>query len=139
MTFAYGERRMSALHSSLDLLCHTASLLEALAFLQHNVILLRGLEAVSAAMIAAYSFVHTRLLTDCHFIWACINFTINAQHLISYYFKLWALRFTTEEQALWVWASLIQTGRCACSPGRPSLACAERKIPVLQKDRVWRS
>jgi hypothetical protein len=87
--------------SSFDLLCHIASVLEAFAFLQHDVILLRSLEAVSAAMIAAYSFVHTRLLTDCHFIWACINFVINAQHLIAYYYKLWSLRLTAEEQALW--------------------------------------
>ena len=93
---------MAAGHgSALNLICHIASLLEALAFLQHNVILLRTLEAVSSAMIAFYSVVHSGLLTDCHFIWGSINFVINAQHLIAHYYKLWALRFTEEEQALW--------------------------------------
>ena len=65
--------------AELDVLCHLAMCLEAIAFWQTDIVKLRAVEVLSAAMIATYSIVHTnKNWADCHFIWGMMHMTVNA-------------------------------------------------------------
>jgi hypothetical protein len=57
--------------------------MQALAFLQTDVVKLRILECTSLVLIAAYSFLHTSNYLDCHFVWSLLHLAINLRGLLS--------------------------------------------------------
>ena len=92
--FVYGA-------SNIDILCHVASFLEAVAFMQTDIFRLRVIEAMAMAMVAVYSLFHTYNLLDCHFLWACFHVcihTYNIYHIMAEYFSL---KLTEDDEELW--------------------------------------
>ena len=84
-----------------DVICHVASLVEALAFLQNDIIRLRILEIFAMSMIAVYSLLHTDFnLLDCHFMWAILHVIINSSRLMNVAYHHFSVRITSEERRL---------------------------------------
>ena len=79
-------------------LCHFASLLEAVAFLQPTMIRLRMFETAGAGLIAFYSIIHSHNLIDCHFMWGSLHFLINGQQVFVYLQKKYAGRKLRDEE-----------------------------------------
>mmetsp|Transcript_32940 Transcript_32940/g.65622 ORF Transcript_32940/g.65622 Transcript_32940/m.65622 type:complete len:356 (-) Transcript_32940:221-1288(-) len=79
-------------------LCHFASLLEAVAFLQPTMIRLRMFETAGSGLIAVYSIIHTHNLIDCHFMWGTLHFLINGQKVFVYLQKKYAGRKLRDEE-----------------------------------------
>jgi hypothetical protein len=81
------------------LICHFASLLEAVAFLQPTMIRLRVFETAGAGLIAVYSIIHSHNLLDCHFLWGSLHFLINGSKVMVYLRRKYAGRLLREEES----------------------------------------
>mmetsp|Transcript_47348 Transcript_47348/g.86998 ORF Transcript_47348/g.86998 Transcript_47348/m.86998 type:complete len:502 (-) Transcript_47348:55-1560(-) len=90
----------SAKFHAIDVMCHIGSLIETVAFMQHNMLVLRLLEMLSTAMLAVYSIFHTRNSTDCHFIWYIVHFSVNSYHVALYLRAYLSISFTETESHL---------------------------------------
>eukprot|EP00403_Amphidinium_massartii_P021705 CAMPEP_0178397086 /NCGR_PEP_ID=MMETSP0689_2-20121128/14063_1 /TAXON_ID=160604 /ORGANISM="Amphidinium massartii, Strain CS-259" /LENGTH=497 /DNA_ID=CAMNT_0020017781 /DNA_START=148 /DNA_END=1644 /DNA_ORIENTATION=- len=97
---ACGDSDYDARFEPFDVMCHIGSLIETLAFMQHDMLLLRVLEVISSGMLASYSFIHTKNGTDCHFIWYIVHFLVNFYHIAMYVRAYFSISFTDIEARL---------------------------------------
>ena len=81
-------------------MCHFASFLETVAFLQHSLIGLRVFECAAAFLVTIYALLHTSNWIDCHFLWGGLHFCVNAYFLIGYYKTHLSAKFTEEVKTL---------------------------------------
>lgn len=89
----------NAFHA-IDVMCHMGSLLQTVAFMQHNMLALRTLEMISAFLHGTYSLLHSRNATDCHFLWAIMHFAVNGYHVVLYLHRRFATKLSDEDCAL---------------------------------------
>ena len=84
-----------------DIVCHVASFLEALAFFQTDMVSLRAIEVVAMSMLACYSYVSTDGdIFNCHFIWSTMHAMINLGRLLVVAWHYVSVNVTKEEHLL---------------------------------------
>lgn len=87
--------------SWLDILCHLASLLEAVAFLQNDMSRLRAFAALAFSLMAIYSFLKSDFdYFNCHFVWSIFHTLIHLVHLGVEAKEHYSLRLNDDERSL---------------------------------------
>lgn len=85
----------------LDILCHIASALEAMAFLSVDFYYLRLFEISAMFLMAIYNIVVSKNFMDCHFIWALIHLSIHSYRIWEILKKRMASKLSDEDKSLY--------------------------------------
>ena len=85
----------------LDILCHIASALEAMAFLSVDFYYLRLFEISAMFLMAIYNIVVSKNFMDCHFIWALIHLSIHSYRIWDILKKRMASKLSDEDKSLY--------------------------------------
>jgi len=84
----------------IDIICHLASFLEAIAFFQTNMEYLRILEVIANGLMLIHAWDKTGRFYDCKFVWSLFHMIINLARIGTFLYCQYVMRPTQEEKVL---------------------------------------